>query len=35
MWYERNFYPSEEMIVNDLYEKGLLEAGEYEIDVDL
>jgi hypothetical protein len=34
MWYERNFYPSEEMIVNDLYEKGLLEAGEYEIDVD-
>lgn len=33
MWYERNFYPSEEMIVNDLYSKGLLEAGEYEIDV--
>ena len=34
MWYERNFYPSEEMIVNDLYEKGLLDAGQYEIEVD-
>lgn len=34
MWYERNFYPSEEMIVNDLYEKGLLDAGQYEIKVD-
>lgn len=34
MWYGRNFYPSEEMIVNDLYEKGLLDAGQYEIKVD-
>ena len=34
MWYERNFYPSEEVIVNDLYEKGLLDAGQYEIKVD-
>lgn len=34
LWYERNFYPSEEMIVNDLFKKGLIEAGEYEINVD-
>ena len=33
-WYERNFYPSEDMVINDLYEKGLLDAGQYEIKVD-
>ena len=31
-WY-RNFYPSFEVVVNDLYEKGLIEAGEYLLDV--
>ena len=34
LWYDRNFYPSDEMIVNDLYGKGLLDAGQYEIKVD-
>ena len=27
-------YPNLEMVVNDLYEKGLLEEGTYEIDID-
>ncbi len=34
MWWERNFFPDVSMIINDLYKKGLLEAGEYVIDVD-
>ena len=34
LFWERNFYPELEMVANDLYEKGLLEAGEYLIDVD-
>lgn len=34
MWWERNFYPTVEMIANDLHEKGLIEAGEYTIDID-
>lgn len=34
MFYERNFYPSIGMIINDLHSKGLLEAGNYKIDID-
>lgn len=34
MWWERNFYPEVQMIANDLHEKGLLEAGDYTIDID-
>lgn len=34
MWWERNFYPHISMIANDLHSKGLLEAGEYAIDID-
>lgn len=34
MWWERNFYPDVQMIANDLYDKGLLKAGEYVIDID-
>lgn len=34
MWWERNFYPHIEMIINDLYKRGLLEEGEYLIDID-
>lgn len=34
MWYERNFYPSIEMVANDLHAKGLLPAGEYQIVID-
>ncbi len=34
MFWERNFYPAVEMIANDLHAKGLVEAGEYTIDID-
>ena len=34
LWYDRNFYPHISMIINDLYSKGLIEAGEYIIDID-
>ncbi len=34
MWWERNFYPHVSMIINDLHAKGLLEAGEYGIEID-
>jgi hypothetical protein len=34
MFWERNFYPNLDMIINDLHSKGLIEAGEYEIDID-
>lgn len=34
MFWERNFYPDVQMIVNDLHSKGLLESGEYFIEID-
>lgn len=34
LWWQRNFYPDVQMVANDLYEKGLIEAGEYVIDID-
>lgn len=34
MWWERNFYPDVQVLAQDLYSKGLLEAGEYLIEVD-
>lgn len=34
LWWERNFYPSVHAVANDLHSKGLLEAGEYLIEVD-
>lgn len=34
LWWDRNFYPHVDMIINDLYQKGLLEAGEYDIKID-
>lgn len=34
LWWGRNFYPTVEMIANDLHEKGLIEAGTYTIDID-
>lgn len=34
MWYQRNFYPALEPLVQDLYNKGLIPAGEYYIDID-
>lgn len=34
MWWERNFYPGVHTLANDLHAQGLLEAGEYVIDID-
>jgi hypothetical protein len=34
LWWKRNFYPHIEMIANDLYNKGLIEAGDYVINID-
>ena len=34
MWWERNFYPNIQMIANDLHTKGLLDAGDYVINID-
>jgi hypothetical protein len=34
LFWERNFYPSVEMLINDLYSKGLLEEGDYQINID-
>lgn len=34
LWWDRNFYPHVSMIINDLHSKGLLEEGEYTIEID-
>lgn len=34
IWWERNFYPDFQTVANDLYTKGLLEAGEHIICID-
>lgn len=34
LFWLRNFYPSLEMVANDLHARGLLPAGEYVIDID-
>lgn len=34
LWWERNFYPDVQMIANDLHARGLIEAGEYAINID-
>jgi hypothetical protein len=34
LFWNRNFYPSLNMVINDLYKKGLLDEGEYKIDID-
>lgn len=34
LFYERNFYPELQAVANDLHSKGLIEAGEYTIDID-
>jgi hypothetical protein len=34
LFWDRNFYPHVDMIINDLYSKGLIEAGEYDIKID-
>ena len=34
LWWKRNFYPSVDMIANDLHAKGLLPAGKFLINID-
>lgn len=34
LWWHRNFYPNVQMVANDLHAKGLLEAGDYLINID-
>jgi hypothetical protein len=34
MFWERNFYPHVQMLANDLHQKGLIEAGDYIIEID-
>ena len=34
LFWERNFYPDFGTLVNDLHEKGLIEEGEYTIEID-
>lgn len=34
LWWQRNFYPDIQTIANDLYNKGLIEAGDYVINID-
>lgn len=34
LWWARNFYPDVQMVANDLHARGLLDAGEYTIDID-
>ena len=33
-FWNRSFYPSLEMLINDLHKRGLLEEGEYSINLD-
>lgn len=34
LWWDRNFYPSIEMVIEDLRKKGLIENGDYMIEID-
>lgn len=34
LFWERNFYPDIDMVANDLCKKGLIEPGEYVINID-
>lgn len=34
MFWERNFYPDLQTVANDLHKKGLIEAGDYTINID-
>lgn len=34
LWWARNFYPDIQMVANDLHARGLLEAGDYTINID-
>jgi hypothetical protein len=34
LWWDRNFYPNFDVVVNDLHARGILEAGDYTIIID-
>lgn len=34
LWWKRDFYPDIQAVANDLHSKGLLEAGDYVINID-
>ena len=34
LFWERNFYPDLHTVANDLYKKGLIEEGDYTIEID-
>ena len=34
LWWERNFYPSTQMVLNDLHDRGLIPSGEYVVSID-
>lgn len=34
LFWQRNFYPEIQVLANDLHKKGLLEAGDYIINID-
>lgn len=34
MWWKRNFYPDINTLANDLYKRGLIDEGEYLIEID-
>ena len=34
IFWERNFYPHLQMVANDLYAQGIIQAGEYQIEID-
>jgi len=34
IWWERHFFPSLQAVANDLHQRGLLEAGDYVINID-
>lgn len=34
LFWERNFYPELQTVANDLHDKGLIEAGNYTINID-
>lgn len=34
LWWSRNFYPDFQTVANDLHSMGLIEAGEYAIEIE-
>ncbi len=34
LWWSRNFYPDIHTVANDLHKRGLIESGDYSIEID-